>query len=58
MPALTNIINLGFSLHQNGKLDDAENAYIEALGFDENNAEVLNLLGLIKLQKNDVNAAI
>lgn len=52
------LINIGFTLHEAGKLDSAENAYQEALTLDSENAEVYNLLGVLKLQQNDVISAI
>ena len=58
MPEVSEIINLGFSLHQNGKLDDAMNAYEEALRMDNENAEVYNLLGVLKLQQGEIDSAI
>ena len=58
MPEVSDIINVGFSLHQEGKLEDAENAYNEALKNDSNNAEVLNLIGVLKLQKGEIDLAI
>ena len=58
MPEVSDIINVGFSLHQEGKLDDAENAYNEALKADSDNAEVMNLIGILKLQKGEIDAAI
>ena len=51
------LINIGFTLHEAGKLDSAENAYQEALTLDSENAEVYNLLGVLKLQQNDVISA-
>ncbi|MBR6126302.1 tetratricopeptide repeat protein [bacterium] len=58
MPEVSDIINIGFSFHQNGKLDDAMNAYEEALRMDDKNAEVYNLLGVLKLQQGDIDSAI
>ena len=58
MPEVSEIINLGFSLHQDGKLDDAMNAYVEALKMDDRNAEVYNLLGVLKLQQGDIDSAV
>lgn len=58
MPTTEDLIQLGFSLHQNGKLEEAENAYQEALAQDKNNAEVYNLIGVLKLQQNDVISAV
>lgn len=58
MPTVEDIINIGFSNHQNGKFDDAEFAYLEALKLDCKNAEVHNLMGVLKLQQNSINEAI
>ena len=58
MPTLNDIINIGFNNHQDGKLDDAEFAYQEALKLDCENSDVCNLMGVLKLQQNDVNSAI
>ena len=58
MPTVNEIINIGFNNHQGGKLDDAEFAYMEALKLDCENAEVCNLMGVLKLQQNDVDSAI
>lgn len=52
------LIHIGFTYHQDGCLDEAENAYQEALVLDGKNAEVYNLLGVLKLQQNDVISAI
>ena len=52
------LINIGFTYHQDGCLDEAENAYQEVLTIDGKNAEVFNLLGVLKLQQNDVISAI
>ncbi|OLA72886.1 MAG: hypothetical protein BHW62_08560 [Acinetobacter sp. CAG:196_36_41] len=52
------LINIGFTYHQDGCLDEAENAYQEVLAIDGKNAEVFNLLGVLKLQQNDVISAI
>ena len=40
----------GISLHQSGKLQQAELIYQQILQFDPENAEVHNLLGLIAYQ--------
>ena len=52
------LINLGFSLHKVGKYEDAEHAYRAALEADSENAEIYNLLGVLKLQQNDVISAV
>ena len=36
------LINIGFTYHQDGCLDEAENAYQEVLTIDGKNAEVFN----------------
>lgn len=58
MPTINEIINKGFDFHQSGRLAEAEAAYYEALDLDCDNAEVYNLLGVLKLQQNDSAAAI
>lgn len=58
MPTVEDIINIGFNNHQNGRLSEAEYAYQEALRLDCENAEVCNLLGVLKLQQNEVDSAI
>ena len=58
MQSVEDIINIGFTNHQEGKLEAAEIAYKEALSLDCENAEVCNLMGVLKLQQNDVDSAI
>ena len=58
MSATEDLIQVGFSLHQEGKLEEAENAYKEALAQDCDNAEIYNLLGVLKLQQKDVISAV
>ncbi|MCQ2744348.1 MAG: tetratricopeptide repeat protein [bacterium] len=58
MPEINEIINRGFDYHQSGRLSEAECAYREALELDSDNAEVYNLMGVLKLQQNDTNASI
>lgn len=58
MPTVEDIINIGFNNHQDGKLDVAELAYQEALSMDCENAEACNLMGVLKLQQNDVDSAV
>ena len=57
MPAVEEIVNIGFSLHQGGKLDEAEKAYNEALEMNSENPEVCNLMGVLKLQKSEIPSA-
>lgn len=58
MPAVKDIINIGFNNHQKGNFEDAEIAYLEALNLDSENAEVCNLMGVLKLQQNNMDSAI
>ncbi len=58
MSAVNDKINKGFEFHQSGRLAEAESAYREALDLDNTNAEVYNLLGVLKLQQNDSAEAI
>lgn len=58
MPTVEEIINIGFSSHQIGRLADAENAYLEALELDCENAEACNLMGVLKLQQDEIDSAI
>ncbi len=58
MPTVNEIINIGFKNHQDGHLDDAENAYTEALKLDCQNAEVCNLMGVLKLQQGEIETAV
>ena len=58
MSTAEQLISVGFTHHQSNRLDEAENAYQEALKLDENNAEIYNLLGVLKLQKGEVDSAI
>ena len=58
MPTVEEIINIGFTNHQAGHFDEAENAYKEALILDKENAEVYNLMGVLKLQQNEVDIAV
>ncbi len=58
MPTVEEIINIGFNNHQDGRLEEAETAYQEALKLDCENAEVCNLMGVLKLQQNQVDSAI
>ena len=58
MPTVEDIINIGFTNHQEGHFEEAETAYMEALDLDADNAEVCNLMGVLKLQQNNIDAAI
>lgn len=58
MATVEEIINIGFNNHQEGKLEEAEYAYLEALNLDCENAEVCNLMGVLKLQQDNASAAI
>ena len=58
MSTVEEIINYGFSNHQGGRLEEAEQAYNQALELDNGNAEVCNLMGVLKLQQNDAHNAI
>lgn len=58
MPTIEEIINIGFNSHQNGNLEEAENAYNEALRIDCENAEVCNLMGVLKLQQGEIHSAV
>lgn len=46
-----------FELHQNGKLNEAENLYLEIIKDNPQNYDANNLLGLLYFQKNDLNNA-
>lgn len=58
MTTVQEYIDMGFSLHQEGNLEEAENKYNQALELDSENAEVCNLMGVLKLQQSDVQTAI
>ena len=47
MSTIEELINEGFSLHQEGKLEEAEASYHQALESDSKNAEIYNLLGVL-----------
>ena len=49
--------NKAFKLHSDGILDQAETVYNEILGENPKNAEVLNLLGVLKLSQNKLEEA-
>ena len=50
-------LNKAFNLHSSGQLDRAESFYIEIIKENPKNAEVLNLLGILKLSQKDVDTA-
>lgn len=50
--------NKGFKFHQEGNFDEAEKCYLEALEINPNNAEIHNLIGLLKLQQNNFDKAV
>jgi len=52
------LIKNGFKYHQNDELEEAESLYKEALKQDLKNAEVYNLIGVLKLQKDEPELAI
>ena len=52
------MLNAAINLHQNGKLDEAENIYISLLSASPNDSNILHLLGLITHQKGDLKKAI
>ncbi len=56
--SIEKLINQGFKYHQDGLLDDAESMYMEALKLDNNNAQLYNLIGVLRFQKFDIDAAI
>ncbi len=58
MTTINDIITRGFDCHQSGRLAEAESAYREALEMDSDNAELHNLMGVLKLQQNDTLAAL
>ena len=58
MPTLNDIINAGFVFQQNGNYDEAESTYKEALSIDNENPEIYNLMGVLKLQQNLADEAI
>lgn len=50
-------INLAISLHNSGKMQEAEKAYSEILKENPENSSVLNLLGILKMQLNQLKNA-
>ena len=58
MPTVKEFIDTGFDNHQCGRFAEAESAYQEALALDGENAEACNLMGVLKLQQNDIDTAI
>ena len=51
------MFNAAFNLHTQGKLDEAEKIYKDILNKEPENAQVYNLLGLIKLSENKIDEA-
>ena len=51
------MFNTAFYLHSQGKLDEAEKIYLEILKENSQNAQVLNLLGLIKISQGKLDFA-
>lgn len=51
------MFNTAFNLHSQGKLDEAEKIYLEILKTEPQNAQVLNLLGLIKISQGKLDFA-
>ena len=51
------MFNTAFNLHSQGKLEEAEKIYKEILTNEPKNAQVLNLLGLIKISQNNLDEA-
>lgn len=51
-------VNKALELHQSGSLDEAEKLYAAILAKNPDNANVLNLLGLLKLQKGQFEDAV
>ena len=48
------MFNTAFNLHSQGKLEEAEKIYKEILTNEPRNAQVLNLLGLVKISQNNL----
>jgi predicted O-linked N-acetylglucosamine transferase (SPINDLY family) len=55
---MNEILNKGLTLHKAGKLEDAKLIYEKLLIKDQNNFELINLLGVISLQQKNFNDAI
>lgn len=51
-------INTALKLHEDNKLSEAENLYLEILKTNPNNAKILNQLGLLKLKNNEFKSAV
>lgn len=51
------MFNTAFNLHSQGKLEEAEKIYKEILTNEPRNAQVLNLLGLVKISQNNLDEA-
>lgn len=56
--ATAQLINDAVALHRAGKLDDAATVYRDVLEREPNNADALNLLGVIERQRENYEAAI
>jgi tetratricopeptide (TPR) repeat protein len=54
----TSKLEQGVSLHQEGKLEEAEQAYLDILVDEPENGEALKLLGVIACQKNNTEEGI
>ena len=55
---MNEILNKGLTLHKAGKLEEAKLIYEKLLTKDQNNFELINLLGVISLQQKNFNDAI
>ena len=55
---MNEILNKGLTLHKAGKLEDAKLIYEKLLTEDQNNFQLINLLGVISLQQKNFNDAI
>jgi len=55
---MNEFLNKGLTLHKAGKLEEAKLIYEKLLTKDQNNYELINLLGVISLQQKNFNDAI
>jgi predicted O-linked N-acetylglucosamine transferase (SPINDLY family) len=55
---MNEILNKGLTFHKAGKLEEAKLIYEKLLTKDQNNFELINLLGVISLQQRNFNDAI